>query len=533
MDDLALLLALGGRLETRAPALHGGSLREFLAGALLKIRNKRGELVPLAPNRTQRDFERRCGRHNIVLKARQVGITTWIAARFLLATITRPGALTLQVAHNQDAAEEIFRIVHRFLENLPERLRQGALVTSRANIRQIVFPRLDSEYRVETAADPNAGRGLTVHYLHCSEVARWPRDAAATLASLRAAVAPGGEVTLESTPSGAGGCFYDEWQRAGETGYVRHFFPWWFEESYRSMVDGQWSMAKKSAVAAIDHGPSTIDFSRLLPLSDDEQELVSLHSLAPEQIAFRREMRARFGALAPQEFAEDAEACFLAAGDCVFDVAIVERELARCTEPAEASDNGRLRVWWPPQPGRRYIVGVDPAGGGSDGDYACASVIDAVAGLQCAELHGHFTPHELALRIAALGRRYHGALLAVERNNHGHGVLAHLAALGYDHVYEQRGQAGWLTSAATRPAMIANFAAVLANAPELVSSDRLLRECRSFVRHPDGSTAGAAGAHDDSVIATAIALAVRAETASRIGTLQLGILPVSEHAAEV
>jgi len=50
------------------------------------------------------------------------------------------------------------------------------------------LPHLDSEYRVATAADPNAGRGMTIHNLHCSEVARWPRDGAETLASLRAAV---------------------------------------------------------------------------------------------------------------------------------------------------------------------------------------------------------------------------------------------------------------------------------------------------------------------------------------------------------
>ena len=47
---------------------------------------------------------------------------------------------------------------------------------SKANSRQIVFPALDSEYRVESAGDANAGRGLTVHNLHCSEIARWPGD---------------------------------------------------------------------------------------------------------------------------------------------------------------------------------------------------------------------------------------------------------------------------------------------------------------------------------------------------------------------
>ncbi len=111
-------------------------------------------------------------------------------------------------------------------------LREGPLRRSKANAGQMCFPELDSEFRVVSAADENAGRGLTVQYLHCSEVSRWPGDAGATLAGLRAALAPGGEMVMESTPNGAYGCFYEEWGRAATSGVVRHFFPWWMEEAY-------------------------------------------------------------------------------------------------------------------------------------------------------------------------------------------------------------------------------------------------------------------------------------------------------------
>src|SRR6266849_5076292 len=184
-----------------------GSMR----GCGMKIRPKRGGKQFLRLNRAQLEYSAKCTRQNIVLKARQVGITTYIAARFFLQTITRPGILTVQVAHSQESAEAIFNIVQRFWENLPKAMQRGALVKSRSNVRQIVFPRLDSEYRVETA-DDNAGRGMTIHNLHCSEVSRWPRDGAETLASLRAAVVPDGEIVLESTANGASGIFYEEWQ---------------------------------------------------------------------------------------------------------------------------------------------------------------------------------------------------------------------------------------------------------------------------------------------------------------------------------
>jgi hypothetical protein len=379
--------------------------REWLISEFAKVRDKGGRIRRLFLNRAQKEYALRCSKRNIVLKARQLGITTYVAARFFVDTVTHPGTLSVQVAHDQQSAQEIFRIVHRFVENLPAPLRKGALRTSRANVRQVVFPCLDSEYRVETAADPNAGRGLTIQNLHCSEVARWPRDAAATLSSLRAAVPPNGEIVLESTPNGAAGCFYDEWVRAHQTGYTRHFFPWWWEPTYRREVE-------------------------IAQFNETELELMRKHGLDAGQIAFRREMRANFGTRMAEEYAEEAESCFMASGDCLFDVEVIDQRMRESRIVVGQKDNARLLVFFPPITGdngaapKEYIMGVDPAGGGSDGDFACAQVIERASGMQCAELQGHFPPSELAARVALIARDYNQALVAVERNNHGHAVLS-------------------------------------------------------------------------------------------------------------
>src|SRR5690242_5457043 len=111
--------------------------------------------------------------------------------------------------------------------------------------------------------------------------------------------------------------------------------------------------------------------------------------------------------------------------------------------------------------------------------------------MQCAELHGHYSPRELAMKVIELGRMYNGALLVVERNSHGHGVLANLRAAGYQKVYREGGQDGWLTSAVTKPAMIENLAAILALRPQLFQSTRLMAECRTFIRRQNGSSGGA------------------------------------------
>ncbi len=48
----------------------------------------------------------------------------------------------------------------------------------------------------------------------------------------------------------------------------------------------------------------------------------------------------------------------------------------------ESQDNGRLMIWLPPSQGTvAYVIGVDPAGGGSEGDYACAQVIERTDGI--------------------------------------------------------------------------------------------------------------------------------------------------------
>jgi hypothetical protein len=381
-------------------------------------------------------------------------------------------------------------MVQRFWECLPENERKGPLRRSRANVGQMVFPRLDSEFRVLSASDESAGRGLTMQNMHCSEVSRWPGDAAATLAGLRAALVPGGEMVIESTPNGAYGCFYEEWMQAGEKGVVKHFFPWWMEEGY---------------VSAPVTDPR-----------DDELALMREHGLTPAQIGFRRGLEASYGGLRTQEFAEDAELCFRATGECCFDMEAVERRLAAVQEPVETRRGGRLWIWLPPLPEKEYIVAVDSAGGGPEGDFAAVQVIDLATGVQCAELQQRLGTLELARIAASLGREYGGpgcvALLAVERNNHGSGVLAYLDAVEqYARVYGQAGVAGWLTSAGSKPAMVSRMGALLLESPGLFLSRRLLEECRTFVSYPGGRTGAAGGAHDDCLMAMALGQAVRAE----------------------
>lgn len=282
--------------------------------------------------------------------------------------------------------------------------------------------------------------------------------------------------------------------KAQETGTVRHFFPWWMEARYRAEV--------------VD--PAS--------LTDEERELAVRHGLDLAQIGFRRRIRADFRGLARQEFAEDEASCFLASGESVFEKTAIEERLATAPGPVERRRNGELEVWLPAVKGRTYLVAVDPAGGGSEGDYSAAQVLEMETGMQCAEFAGHVGGLELARLVTELAKEYNRAWLVVERNNHGSGVLALAEGpCGYERIYRQGGQAGWLTTTVSRPAALGRLDALLVEEPECVMSRRLLGECRSFVRLANGGTGARAGTHDDRVMAMAIGLGARAEMLGRGG----------------
>jgi hypothetical protein len=254
-------------------------------------------------------------------------------------------------------------------------------------------------------------------------------------------------------------------------------------------------------------------------LTEEERQLMSRHKLDREQIGFRRQTRADFRGLARQEFAEDEESCFLASGESVFELAAIEARLLTAAPPIAQRRNGELQIWLPPLPGKHYLVAVDPAGGGSHGDYSVAQVIDLESALQCAEFAGHVGGLELTRLVTALAAEYNQAWLVVERNNHGSGVLALAESVcKYPRIYAAAGQPGWLTTSISRPAMLGRLDAALVEQPECFQSRRLLGECRGFSRRPDGKTSAQAGAHDDRVMAMAIALAARAELLLRQGT---------------
>ncbi len=268
---------------------------------------------------------------------------------------------------------------------------------------------------------------------------------------------------------------------------MRHFFPWWLEPSYVGVP------------VKTEH------------MTQAECDLMARHGLSAAQIGFRRNLERGYGALRAQEFAEDAESCFRTSGTSCFSIETIERRANEVSMPITVRRGGAVQVWLAPVAGKEYLLSVDSAGGGADGDFAAVQVLEMQTGLQCAELQQRLRPAELARVAGELGREYNHATIAVERNNHGAAVLAYLETNEhYERVWRDRGEAGWLTTAASKPEMIARLGSLLEQTPERFMSRRFLGECRSFMAHENGRSGASGGAHDDLVMAMAIGHAVRA-----------------------
>jgi len=174
---------------------------------------------------------------------------------------------------------------------------------------------------------------------------------------------------------------------------------------------------------------------------------------------------------------------------------------------------GFVSVYRPPQPGRDYIIGGDTAGEGSD--FFVAQVVDRESGQQVCTLRGRMDEDLFAQQAYCLGKWYNWALTALECNFSSY-PLRELERLGYPNQYirpREDGMGtgyGFRTTAATRPLILAGLVEVVREHPQWLWDKDTLRELLTFVRNPRGRPEAQPGAHDDCVMALAIAYYIRA-----------------------
>lgn len=205
--------------------------------------NDEGLVLKFSPNRAQRRLLRKLHTRNLILKARQLGMTTLIAILWLDTALFNPSPMFLGIiAHEREAAEGIFRdkVIFAY-ERLPELVKQMAPIRSK-NKTEVVFDHNGATLKVATSV-----RSGTIHRLHVSEMgkiaAKYPAKAREVIAGSIPAVPTGGMLVIESTAEGQDGYFYEYVRKAREHAeralplsrkdYRLHFFAWWEAPEYR------------------------------------------------------------------------------------------------------------------------------------------------------------------------------------------------------------------------------------------------------------------------------------------------------------
>lgn len=528
----------------------------------LMIRNKKGQIVPLVLNDEQTKLvhhvmqDLAAGRpvRYIILKDRQIGVSTVIEALCMWWTTTHRNTSAMIMAHEAKAAKNLYEMSRRYYDFSHPFFQPDRKYNTRESLVFDVTDEVKDRYAQQGMKHPGlgssimtlvakegAGRSFTGSFLHASEVAFWEGSADATAAVFQTIpMLPGTFIFLESTANGIGGYFYDEWQLAvkGKSSFKPLFFAWHEHDEYQ--IPGTVSVLDDEEIELIDlfkdlnYDPATFD-SKILWRREKQKD-------------FRTDPKKFY-----QEYpATDMEA-FLASGRPVFDIKQLSKMeryatdnpshifggLLPNTDPTtmakepfilqevpvtfQDQDPTPLKIWDKPQKNEKYTIGIDVADGiavategGKKTDFSVIDVMDSNL-KTVARWHGHIDPDQLGEIAFAIGHYYNKALIGVEVNNHGLTTVQSLRNKFYRNLYmretsedemfqERTSRMGWLTNRKTKELIINNLVTAIREGVIFDLDIVFIRECMTYVRDDQGRTNAQAGLFDDTVMAKAINL---------------------------
>jgi hypothetical protein len=177
---------------------------------------------------------------NIILKARQLGISTFVCLLFLDKCLFNSNVSAGIIAHTREDAEYLFKRIKYAYDSLPPELLEQR-TASVASARELAFNNRSS-IRVGTSM-----RSSTLQYLHVSEFgkicAHFPDKAREIISGSLNTLGAKQYIFIESTAEGKDGHFYDlckiaeaaklEKRALTPLDYKFFFFPWWRAPEYK------------------------------------------------------------------------------------------------------------------------------------------------------------------------------------------------------------------------------------------------------------------------------------------------------------
>lgn len=451
----------------------------------------------------------------IVLKARQLGVTTITEGVLFNWSFIRPGTNSLVIAHETDTSQSAFEKNQMFWENWPFRDFYKIKSTTQ---RRLAWEN-GSAIRIATARNVKSGRGRTLQALHATECAFWD-DPETLMTGLRQTIPDrhGTIVILESTANGVGNWFYQTWEKActGENDYTPLFFPW------------------------ISHYEYTRDLVTINPeypdLDSTEQHLRKIGATL-QHLEWRRwaipSLCHGDEEYFKQEYPATPEEAFLTTGRNVFNLA----KLHEAYEPKKGARGeliqvngrwkffddplGRLTIFRTPSPNLQhgqYLVGGDPSRT-TIGDRACIQVVNRNTFEQVAVWHGKIDPVHFADEMAKIGYYYNNAILAPEMEGPGYATIGALVKMNYPRLFKHRradrpefaaiaNVFGWSTNYQRKHWAVGNVIQLLYDGSLLIHDEETYAQMKNYVVLDNGEMGNSVAdwKYDDAVMAYIIAI---------------------------
>ena len=255
-------------------------LKFFRLCSLYYIKDAEGKKVRFKPNKAQTEYYIDSHQRDIILKARQLGFTTWKMIFDLDECLFNANHKAGCIAHNDSAAKDIYRNKIRFAyRNIKPKFNQWFLDMGKR--LPVPINDKDNAYVFDNGAEIGVStgfRGGTLQSLHISEFGKickkYPEKAQEIVTgAFPACSGKGATITIESTAEGKQGYFFDYCQEAkkihdtdGELtsrAFKFHFFPWWKDPKYVMDEDCNYSR--------LDSYYSELDNKHGIVLSDEQK----------------------------------------------------------------------------------------------------------------------------------------------------------------------------------------------------------------------------------------------------------------------
>lgn len=411
----------------------------------------------------------------LVLKSRQLGITTLCAGYALWLMLFKTDQSILALAPTQDKAKNIVDKVRFGYKNLPSWLKEGSAESLEDNKLSLVLKN-GSKIKAASGASDSA-RGSTANVLILDEAA-FIDNADELWGSAQQTLATGGQAIVLSTPNGVSNWFHKQWVDAElqDNEFLPVRLPW----NLHPERDENWRAAQT------------------------------------------RELGAKLAA-------QECDAEFMQSGDTYFDSDDLNYYRERIEQPIlTRGPNKDLWVWEEAMVDRSYMVVVDTSRGDSN-DFSTIQVLDIFSGVQVAEFRSDVDTKILSKLAVSLSVEYNNALLVIENTGIGQTTVSDVIEMGYTNIYySPKGDSsnvsdyitkfyendiskmtpGFTCSTKTRPLILHSLRQYVKEHSIQIRSARTVSEMGNFI-WKNGKPQAQSGYNDDLVIPYAIGLYLR------------------------